>query len=151
MDATGVVKELRGPKALVSVRRQTACEGCAAGSSCIGAVHGAELEAHNYAEAQPGDMVRISFKPMTYLKGSLLVYGIPALALIIGAIVGKEFLAGYWTAVEADLVSALTAFGLFGVTVICMRFLIKRLENSGDLEPVIEEVLKRDQTQGYGS
>jgi sigma-E factor negative regulatory protein RseC len=143
MDATGVVKELRGSKALVIVKRESACDACASGSSCRGGVDGAELEAHNEAGAEPGDTVRISFRALTYLKGTMLVYGIPAVALVVGAVVGKEVLAGYWTSLEADLVSAITAFGFLGISVIFLRFLIKRFEKSKELEPVIEEIINR--------
>jgi len=143
MDATGVVKELHGSRAVVIVKRESACDACASGASCRGGVHGAELEAHNDIGAEPGDTVRISFKALTYLKGSLLVYGIPALALIIGAVVGKEALAGYWPSLEADLVSAVTAFGFLGISVIFLRFLIKSFEKKKELEPVIEEIISK--------
>jgi sigma-E factor negative regulatory protein RseC len=143
MDATGVVKELHGSRAIVIVKRESACESCASGASCRGGVHGAELEAYNEVDAQPGDTVRISFKALTYLKGSLLVYGIPALALIVGAVVGKEVFAGYWPSVEADLVSAMTGFGFLGISVVFLRFIIKRFEKSKELEPVIEEIISK--------
>jgi sigma-E factor negative regulatory protein RseC len=143
MDATGVVKELHGEMATVIVRRESACDSCASGASCKGGVHGTELEAHNPIGAEPGDSVRISFKAFTYLKGSLLVYGIPAVALIAGAVFGKEVLTGYLPSVEADLVSAIGAFGFLGISILFLKLLIKRFEKNKDLEPVIEEIIGR--------
>jgi|WetSurMetagenome_2_1015567.scaffolds.fasta_scaffold02668_10 sigma-E factor negative regulatory protein RseC len=141
MDATGVVRELRGQKAIVLVKRQSACDACASGASCRGAEHGAELEAFNAVGAEPGDEVRISFRALTYLKGSLLVYGIPAVALIAGAVAGKELAAAWWPLADADLVSALAAFGFMGVAVFFVRLLIRKFERKSELTPVIEEII----------
>src|ERR1035437_51070 len=107
MESTGVVRELQGAKAIVLVKRESACDSCASGSSCKGTKHGAEIEAFNPIGAEPGDMVKISFKAFTYLKGSILIYGVPAVALVVGAVFGKELMAGYWPSLDADLASAI--------------------------------------------
>jgi sigma-E factor negative regulatory protein RseC len=143
MDSTGVVKELQGAKAIVLVQRESACDSCASGSSCKGTKHGAEIEAYNPVGAAPGDMVKISFKAFTYLKGSILVYGIPAVALVIGAVVGKELLAGYWPALDPDLASAMAAFGFMGISLLFVKLLIKRFEKKKELVPVIEEIISQ--------
>jgi sigma-E factor negative regulatory protein RseC len=141
MDAQGIVRELRGPRALVLVRRESACDSCTAGAGCKGEVHGAEIEAFNPVGAEPGDMVRISFKAFTYLKGSLLIYGIPAVALVVGAVFGKEVLAGYWPSADADLASAVAAFACMGFSIILVKLLISRFEKKKELVPVIEEII----------
>ena len=141
MDATGVIRELHGSKAIVLVRRESACDACASGSSCSGAKHGAEIEAFNPVGAAPGDVVKISFKAFTYLKGSLLIYGIPALALVTGAVVGKEILSVYWPTLDADLSSAIAAFGFMGLSLVFVRLMVKCLENKKELVPVIEEIV----------
>jgi sigma-E factor negative regulatory protein RseC len=143
MDATGVVQKLNGSRATVIVKRESACDSCASGASCKGAVDGAEIEAFNAVDAEPGDTVRLSFKALTYLKGTLLIYGIPALALIIGAVVGKEVLAGYWPSLEADLVSAMAAFGFMGISILILKLLMMRFEKKEELEPVIEEIISK--------
>ena len=141
MDATGVVRELQGEKAIVLVKRESACDACASGSSCSGGKHGAEIEAFNPVGAAPGDMVKISFKAFTYLKGTLLIYGVPAVALVIGAVVGKELMAGYWPSLDPDLASAITGFGFMGISLLFVRLLITRFEKKKELVPVIEEII----------
>jgi sigma-E factor negative regulatory protein RseC len=144
MQETGVVRELRGPKALVLVKRQSACDSCAsAGSGCKGTQHGMEIEAFNDAGAAAGDTVRISFRAFTYLKGAILIYGVPATALIVGAVLGKEVLSGYWPGIDADLASAVAGFGLMGLSFITVRLIIGLIEKKRELVPVIEEIIEQ--------
>jgi positive regulator of sigma E activity len=143
MEETGVVKELRGTMAMVFVKRHSACDSCAAGASCSVTAHGVEIEAFNPVSAGVGDTVRIHFKAFTYLKGTLYIYGIPAIALIGGAVLGKQILAGYWPSLDADLASAIAGFGLMAVAVIAVKLVIGKLERNRELVPVIGEIINK--------
>lgn len=145
MEETGVVKEIIGSKAMVIVQRQDGCKSCPGGSVCKG-TGGEEsaVEAVNEANALPGDTVRIVFKQFSYAKGAVLVYGIPALMLIIGAIIGKEYISKMLPGTEPDLVSVISGFGLFIFSFIMMKFILKRYEGKKEYMPVIEEIVMRD-------
>ena len=95
MEEIGTVKSTQGMFAKVSVPRKSVCEGCTAGT-CTPDEQAMEIEAINKAKAKAGQRVRVVVKTYTYLKGSILVYGIPALALIAGAIIGKEVFSSYF-------------------------------------------------------
>lgn len=142
MEEIGVVKETRGPNALVLVQRHSACEGCAAGSVCKSAGEFAEIEALNLAQARSGDRVKVSMKPYTYLKGTLLLFGLPSLFLIAGAILGKEYVSRFFAGFDPDIVSAATGFGLCALSFVTVRVLSRRHEARGQSLPVIEEVLR---------
>jgi sigma-E factor negative regulatory protein RseC len=143
MQETGVVRELFGTKAMVLVKRQSACDSCASGSSCKGTQHGMEIEAFNDAGAAVGDVVKINFRAFTYLKGTVLIYGVPAAALVIGAVLGKDLLSGYWPGIDADLAAAVAGFGVMGLSLIVLKFLISRFERKKELVPVIEEIISK--------
>ena len=49
--------------------------------------------------------MKVVFKSSNYLKGTMLVYGMPALMLIIGAVLGKEYLSRFFPAADPDFVS----------------------------------------------
>lgn len=142
MEEVGVVKEVRGPKALVVVRKQSACDRCAAGTACRVTGEGAEIEALNSAQAREGDTVRVLFRPYTYLRGSLMVYGIPGLALILGTIIGKEYVAGFVPGRDPDIVSAICGFGLLGVALVLVKFFAGRVEGRKKFMPVVDEVIE---------
>jgi sigma-E factor negative regulatory protein RseC len=143
MEEIGVVKEAHGPKAIVMVKRHSGCEACASGSSCKVTQSGAEIEAFNAVHAKAGDTVKISFKAFTYLKGTLLMYGVPALALVVGVIIGKEYLSEFFPAIDADLISAMAGFGFMIVSVTGMKLFVKKFEKKKELVPVIEEIMQK--------
>lgn len=140
MDEFGIVKSVSGALAVVSVERKSACDSCSAGCRVTDA--GAEIEAFNQAKAAVGQKVKVSMKPYSYLKGSILVYGIPALALIAGAVAGKEFLAGSFKSTDPEIVSAVCAFGAFILSFAVVKLLISRMEKKTAYKPVIDEIIK---------
>lgn len=143
MEEIGVVNRVDGPKAFVMVKKQSACDACAAGSACKVSESGAEIEAFNAAHAEVGDTVKISFKAFTYLKGTLLIYGIPALALVIGTVVGKEYLSGFFPSGDPDILSALAGFGFMIASFLGVKLLISKFEKKKELVPVVEEIISK--------
>lgn len=142
MDEVGVIIGLRGDKAIVAVQKQSACDSCAAGGSCkAGEAGGAELEAINKVDAQVGDRVKIEFTAYTYLKGSMIFYGIPAIALIVGAVLGKDYLSRYITGIDADSLSGIAGMTLFVLSFIVVRLIMKQFEKKKETIPVVVEVL----------
>ncbi len=141
MEETGVVKEVIGPKAIVTVQRQSGCDSCPGGSVCKMMGNEAEIEAVNEAKAGVGDTVRLAFKSYTYLKGTVFIYGIPSIMLIIGAVIGKEYLSKLLPNMDPDIVSAMGGFGLFALSFLFMKFWTKRYEGKKEYMPVIIEVL----------
>lgn len=140
MNETGIVKRINGITAVVSVERKSACEQCAAGCKITDA--GAEIEAVNRAKARIGQKVRVEIRPYSYLKGSVIVYGLPALALIIGAVAGKEFFSGFFPSLDPDIVSAIFGFGFFIASFLAVKFWSARLEKRTEYKPVIEEIIE---------
>lgn len=140
MDEIGIVKNIDGVIAIVFVERKSACDSCKAG--CKVSDSGAEIEAINNAKASVGQKVKVVMKPYSYLKGSMLVYGIPALALIIGAIIGKEFLSVYFKNVDPDITSAISGFALFILSFVIVKLWSSRLEKKTEYKAVIAEILE---------
>ncbi|GBE36640.1 soxR reducing system protein RseC [bacterium BMS3Bbin07] len=140
MEEVGIVKSVEGVTAKVLVERKSACDKCREG--CHVSDAGALIEALNIAKAKEGQKVKVVFKSYTYLKGTILVYGLPALALIIGAVLGKEFLPRIFSGADPDLLSAVGGFGLFILTVIAARLFSLRMEKNTEYKPVIEEIIE---------
>lgn len=144
MEETGVVKEIIGPKAVVTVQRQGGCDSCPGGSVCKLMGNEAEIEALNEAKAKVGDKVRIEFKQYAYLKGTIIIYGIPSIMLIIGAVIGKEYLSKLLPNMDPDIVSAMGGFGLFALSFLFMKFWSKQYEGKKEYMPIIEEIVNSE-------
>lgn len=126
--------------AKVMVQRKNACEHCTAGT-CHITDDGAEIEGLNMVHAEVGQRVRVVMRPYTYLKGTLMVYGLPAIMLMVGAVVGKEFFAGMLGSLDPDLVSAIFAFGFFGLSFLLIKLWTMGFDKKPENRPVIEEVI----------
>lgn len=139
MEEIGSVKSIQGALATVVVKKKSACEHCTAGT-CQIKEGGAELEAFNEAGAKVGQTVRVELRSYSYVKGSMMIYGLPALALIAGAIVGKEFVGSRW-GLDSDLMSTLFAFGAFALSFVIVKLWSMGAEKKTGYRPVVKEIL----------
>jgi len=92
------VMALDGDHALVAIVRQSACGSCAAKSGCGTSVIASlfpqrqqQLRVSNTAKACPGDQVLIGLPESGLQRASLLLYGVPLLGLLAGALLGQEW------------------------------------------------------------
>lgn len=144
MEEIGIVKEINGIKAIISVQKQGSCGSCPGGSVCraLGAGE-ALMEAYNHVEARAGDTVKVVFKSSNYLKGTMLVYGLPALMLIIGAVLGKEYLSRFFPAADSDILSAGSGFGFLIITFLVIKLWSNIFALKKEYTPIIEEIINR--------
>jgi sigma-E factor negative regulatory protein RseC len=141
MEEIGVIKKTDGVMATVLVERKSACDQCQQG--CKVTEGGAEIEALNAARAEIGNTVKIQMRPLTYLKGTMLIYGFPVLALIVGAVAGREWVPNYITSVDKDLLSAFCGFFALLIAFILVKFIAARAEKNVEMKPVIEEIISK--------
>lgn len=139
MEEIGVVSSVSGPIAKVAVEKKGLCEKCSVGI-CRLTDEGAELEALNEAGAQVGQKVRVMLRPYSYLKGSAIVYGLPSLALIAGAVLGRK--AAGALGMEPDAASALLGFGCMGLSLLAVKLWSMRAEGKTEYKPVIVEIIQ---------
>ncbi len=140
IEEIGTVKSTSGVMAIVAVPKKSACEGCTAGT-CKQEEQSMEIEAVNHAGAVEGQRVRVLIKSSAYLKGSLVVYGIPAVGLVLGAVLGKEVLSGFFKDMDPDILSAAAGFAVFGVALLVVKIWSNSTGNTLESKPVIEEIL----------
>lgn len=144
MDEIGTVKRLDGVLAIVNVEKKSACGSCKAG--CNVSESGAEIEAVNRAEASVGQVVRVAMQPYLYVKGSILIYGIPAVALILGAVIGKEYSSVFLKDYDPDMVSAVFGFSALILSFAVVKLLSSRMEKETKYKPVIVEIIREAET-----
>jgi len=141
MEEIGIVKSIAGVMAKVSVPKKSVCEGCTAGT-CKPEEQSMEIEAINRAGAKAGQKVRVVVKSYTYLKGSLLVYGVPAAALVAGAVLGKEIGGQYFKGIDPEILSAIFGFGLLVIAFLGIKLWSRKVEKKTETKPVVEEILE---------
>lgn len=141
VEETGIVTKIDGNMAKVLVQKKSACDGCGMQGTCQSTPEGMEIEALNAVHAKEGQRVKILMTPRDYLKGTMIVYGLPLVVFITGAIIGKNIGEGYLKDMNSDLVAAVTGFIALALSLAGVRIWSKKMESNAEYNPVIEEII----------
>lgn len=142
MQEIGVVTKLDGEYAIVEVAKKSACDGCAVGSVCKDegneVVH---IRALNTVLAKQGDRVVVSFDSITYIKGSLLVYALPVVLMVIGAIAGKQYLPAFLPTFDPEGLSAIGGFLCLAFGLVIVKLLSHYFQKKQTYIPAVVQIL----------
>ena len=117
------------------------CESCRT-VSCD-PISGTETEAINFVHAKVGQKVRINMKVLTFLTEVLLLYVLPIVALLTGAVLGRSYLPAYFRGTNPDILSATGGFFLFLISLLTARLFSRKMEKKKtEHKPVIESIIE---------
>jgi len=146
IEEVGTVVELKSKMiAVVMCTKSSLCENCATNGNCaLGDDDKTRLiEVHNLLGAEVGEQVRIATTTKSFLQSSFLLYIVPLIALVIGAIAGLLVGEKIPTGLDPNLLSA-----IFGVFFMSGSFVILRVGssvlNKESYMPKIIEIIKED-------
>jgi len=129
--------------ATVVTERGDACHNCEASQFCHALTDCTSLEtkALNKAGAAAGDRVTIQLSSHTLLKGAFVLYLIPVLGLLTGAVAGS----GFNKQLALGETAAALLFGLAGLVLgfIITVMISKKLECKNKLTPIITRIIRR--------
>lgn len=122
--------------------KRDACGGCGAGHCCTAFAGSSKMliKAVNRVEAREGDLVSIDLAAGGVIQNAAILYVIPVLGLIFGAVAGSA-LDTEWPFKEIDATMLFTFLGLalgFLVTVLISRHLSKKTQYT----PIITRIIK---------
>ncbi|MBR6007113.1 MAG: SoxR reducing system RseC family protein [Clostridia bacterium] len=132
LNTVGTVAALNGDTATVVFKRSKACGDCHA---CVSfGSDSAQTEIANTLGAQVGDRVAIELHSGSVIKASLILYGIPLIALLAGALLGSLI---------SDLFTAIFGIGAACLSFIVIRLLEPRFKKRGEFNPKMIEIVGR--------
>jgi sigma-E factor negative regulatory protein RseC len=140
IEEIGIVTSTEGRTAHVNVPKKSTCEGCTAGT-CATGEQSMEIIAFNKAGAETGQKVKVLIHSSAYMKGTIIIYGIPALALVAGAVFGKEVMPELFIGTDPDILSAIFGFGFMGLSFVGVKIWSNLNADKTESGPVIEEIL----------
>ena len=137
----GCVSRIDGEVALVRVLRGTACDNCSSSGACksLGGGRDMEVEANNIVGAEVGDRVRVEIPSSSVAKMAFLVYLIPIMSLVLGAMLGMEI--GATVSLDPELCALGTSLACFSVAFFIVRRIGQILADNQDYTPRISKVL----------
>ena len=143
MTRVGVVKSVEGNMAKVFVGAgHGCCESCQTVSCDIDTTRGTETEAINPVHAKVGQKVRIDMKALTFLKKELVMYVLPVVALLTGALLGGAYLPLYFRRASPDVLSAAGGFLLFLLALLTAGLYSRKTKIKTEDKPVIESIIE---------
>lgn len=140
IEETGTVISVEGLHARVSVAKKSSCQGCTSGT-CTAGDQTMEIEAINKAGATAGQKVKVIVQTSAYIKGSMVVYGFPALMLVLGAVIGKEVMPRFFTSLDADSLSAIFGFSFLIASFILVKLWSDARTRKTSTAAIVEEIL----------
>lgn len=143
VEEQGLVVSLQGQYARISPLVQSGCQSCASsgmcGSALLQPLFGNKqrlLIAKNSIKARPGDQVTIGLNRMALVLSSLMIYLLPLLMLILGAITGEAF-ANRAGIENSEFVSILSGLGSALLTFIVVSRIVRSSYFSTVFQPVL--------------
>ena len=149
-----VIVSLHDQQARVAPVSENACSTCASGSACSSALlaplfrnKSRTLTVDNTVNAKTGEEVTIGLNRMALVVASLLVYLLPVLMLLAGAIIGEAM--SFAIGLEGnELISILTGIGSAGLTFLIVSRLVGSAYFALFFNPVIIDHDERSQETG---
>lgn len=142
IEETATVVKCEGEFAWVEAQRQTTCGSCAAnkgcGTSVLAKVVGkkvARMKAINKAQAHVGDSVIVGMNEAALVKGSLAVYLLPLIFMMLFAVTGNVVAVQMAWQVEPVVI----LFAIIGLVTagLWLRGFTRRIQHDSVYQPVI--------------
>ncbi|MGE4344846.1 MAG: SoxR reducing system RseC family protein [Geoalkalibacter sp.] len=132
MEETGKVVEIKsGEIAIVACEKNSFCKSCVASGNCLPS-EGNKMRrvgAFNPIGARVGDEVIVATSTRNFLRSSFLLYIVPLIALVAGAIVGQLTSESAGLGIDPDLFSALFALAFMVASLLWIKM------RSGSIAP----------------
>jgi len=78
----------------------------------------------------------------TFYRGALLIYILPVVALIGGAILGKIYLPAFINVKDTELLAVLGGFSAFIVSLLAVKIIMSKLNKKTAYQSVIESIME---------
>jgi sigma-E factor negative regulatory protein RseC len=139
----GIVKSVEGNMAKVFVGAGLGCcDSCQSYSCDLEATRGIETEAVNLVHAKVGQKVTVDMKALAFLERVLVLYVLPVVALLTGAVLGRAYLPAYFTGTIPDVLSAAGGFSMFLISLLTAGVYSRKMKKKTEDKPVIESIIE---------
>jgi len=152
IEESGQVVEVReGGTAVVLCQKNSMCAHCASADSCLSSADsGSKLvEAANPLGARAGQTVRLSISSRVFLKSSFVVYIVPLIALIVGAVLGQFTATWLDNGIDPNLLAAILGCAFLVGAFLVIRVGSRALRSEGYM-PTITAIESAETTVGAG-
>jgi sigma-E factor negative regulatory protein RseC len=151
LEETAQVVRIKGNEVWVETQRRSSCSSCSAEKGCgtatLSKVLGNRRNVVRVLSALPlrvGDQVVIGIREQALVRGSLAVYAVPILLLLLGGLIG-ELGAEQFIWENAEFASVTLGISGLIAGLVWLRRFTRRIRNDPNFQPV---VLRRQASAG---
>ncbi len=119
IEETARVIEVRGDEALLQTQRQSACQSCSVKSGCgtstlakVVGQRSSQVIVKNTLQVKPGDEVVVAIAESALVQGSLLVYLLPLVLMLLAGVLAEWLFASEAVTVLASLAGLAVSIGV---------------------------------------
>jgi sigma-E factor negative regulatory protein RseC len=133
----GIVKEIKGNKVLIETEPAAGCDSCPMNKKCVVVAEDSRrnLWALSSIQLEQGERVEFTIEGKNLFYTSVLIYLIPAILLLIGAVLGAS-LSDLW-GLDKDLRAFLGGSLFFLCSWFMVRLISSRMEKSTASMPLV--------------
>lgn len=140
MKEQGKVLEIKGDNAVVGFTRSKACEGC---NACrLSGKDDMVVSIKNTLGAQKGDVIEVELEAKRLLSAGMWAYLFPLVMIFIG--LGIGYAAGDALGINTDVLAAICALAMLGVSFIALKLMNKRFAAKSGYSPVMCGIINID-------
>ena len=140
IEEKAVVISVEGEHVLLQTQRRSSCQSCSVkqgcGTSVLAKVVGqrsSQILVENILNAGIGDEVVLGINDNALVKGSLLIYALPLILLLAGALIGELWAQAY--GFNAELMSIIAGVGGFIFSIFLIRFGLLKTKFHDEIQP----------------
>lgn len=140
IEETAIVVAIEGEQALLQTQRRSSCQSCSVkqgcGTSVLAKVVGtrsSQISVNNTLQAQVGDEVLLGIQEHALVSGSLLVYALPLVLLLVFALLGEAV--AQWLGWQQELLVILSAALGFLLSIFIIRFGLDKTALKQQIQP----------------
>lgn len=137
----GTIVELKGRQiAVVLCQKQSACQHCPSSGACQIGDDGKSMlvESFNQIGAEVGDRVKVVTSTKNFLQSSFILYILPVIGLLIGAIAGQLIAENTGVGIDSKLLAALIGVAFMAGTFLSIRVGTRALKREVFMPRIVE-------------
>lgn len=137
----GTIVELKGRQiAVVLCQKQSACKHCPSSGACQIGDDGKSMlvETFNPIGAQVGDKVKVVTSTKHFLQSSFVLYILPVIGLLIGAVTGQLIAEHTQIGVDPQLLTALIGVAFMVGTFLTIRVVTNNMKREIFMPKIVE-------------
>jgi len=148
VEEKAMVVAIEGTNALLQTQRRSACQSCSVkqgcGTSVLAKVVGrrsSQILVVNTLEASVGDQVMIGINDNALVKGSLLIYALPLILLLVGAVLGELWAHAY--GFNTELMSIVSGVVGFALAMALIRYSLYKTQFKNEIQPHMLRIVNK--------